>query len=159
VILDAKTALRLQFLVRVAGRECEHLALTDRRIFEQPFTVDRARELAVDFDLAEKVEAFVGRFARLQDTLGDKLLPLLLAALGEKTGAAIDNLDIAERFGWIPSTDQWLAMRKLRNQMIHEYIEDPVLLASALSSGHLFVETLSAAAMTMIAEVKRRAWA
>ncbi|WP_256993193.1 hypothetical protein [Methylococcus capsulatus] len=55
-----------------------------RRIFGNLFTVEQAAHLEGDSDLAERVEAFVGRFGRLQDTLGDKLSPLLLAALGEK---------------------------------------------------------------------------
>jgi len=42
-------------------------------------------------ELAEQVEAFVSRFGRLQDNLGDKLLPELLTALGEKTSVVIDH--------------------------------------------------------------------
>ena len=98
----------------------------------------------------------MGRFGRLQDTVGDKLLPLLLAAPGEKTAAAIDNLDRAERLGLIGSADQWMTMRNLRNQMVHEYVEDPVVLISALQSGHSFVPTLIAAADKMIAEIEQR---
>jgi hypothetical protein len=44
--------------------------------------------------------------------VGDKLLPLLLRAIGEKTGAAIDNLDKAEHLGWLES-DAWVTMREL----------------------------------------------
>jgi uncharacterized protein with HEPN domain len=105
------------------------------------------------------VEAFVGRFGRLQDTVGDKLLPLLLAALGEKSSAAIDNLDRAERLGLLKSADEWMTMRNLRNQMIHEYVEDPTVLSSALQTGHAFVPALIATANTMITEIERRGWA
>ena len=82
---------RLRFLARVAVREATHLQRTDARLFAQPFSTTRARLLETDFDLAERVEAFVSRFSRLQHTLGDKLLPLLLRALGETPAAAIDN--------------------------------------------------------------------
>lgn len=82
------------------------------------------------------MEAFVGRFGRLQDTVGDKLLPLLITALGEKASAAIDNLDRAERLGLLRSADELMAMRNLRNQMVHEYVEDPEVLISALRAGH-----------------------
>ena len=109
--------------------------------------------------MAERVEAFVGRFGRLQDTVGDKLLPLLLAAMGEKPAAVIDNLDRAERLGLLQSADTWMTMRNLRNQMIHEYVEDPVVLASALQTGHTFVAGLIATANNMIAEAERRGWA
>lgn len=98
----------------------------------------------------------MGRFGRLQDTIGDKLLPALLGALGETPGPAVDNLDRAERWGWIPSADDWLAIRKLRNQMVHEYIEDPEVLADALQRGHEFVPTLGQVAQTMQKEIKKR---
>ena len=134
--IEEKNILRLQFLARVVRKECKHLSTTDQRLFGGSFTVEQAARLEEDPDLAERVEAFVGRFGRLQDTLGDKLLPLLLAALGERLSAAIDNLDRAERLGLLKSADEWLVMRKLRNQMVHEYVEDPVVLSNALQTGH-----------------------
>jgi hypothetical protein len=73
---------------------------------------------------------------------GDKLLPVLLGALGEKTGAVIDNLDRAESLGVSPSAEQWLEMPKLRNQMAHDYVEAPVLLADALQTAHEYVSVL-----------------
>lgn len=98
-------------------------------------------------------EAFVGRFGRLQDTVGDKLLPLLLAALGEKPIAAIDNLDRAERLELLKSADEWMTMRNLRNQMVHEYVDDSVVLRSALQTGHAFVPALIDSTNKMIAEI------
>ncbi|MEQ1591134.1 MAG: hypothetical protein ABL892_01980 [Thiobacillaceae bacterium] len=157
--IEPAIALRLQFLIRVVRKECLHLAATDLRLFENTFTLAQAKQLETNPDLAERVEAFVGRFGRLQDTLGDKLLPLLLTALGEKPAAVIDNLDRAERLGLIGSTDEWMTIRNLRNQMVHEYVEDPVVLTSALQSGHAFTSTLIAAADTMIAKAEQRGWA
>jgi len=157
--VEPKIALRLQFLTRVVRKECKHLTTTDQRLFASSFTLEQATRLEENPDLAERVEAFVGRFGRLQDTVGDKLLPSLLAALGEKSSAAIDNLDQAERLGLLKSADEWMAMRSLRNQMVHEYVEDPVVLASALQTGHGFVPTLIATANKMTAEIERRGWA
>jgi len=157
--LEPGIALRLKFLARVVRKECQHLTTTDHRLFGTPFTLEQAGRLESDVDLAEQVEAFVGRFGRLQDTVGDKLLPLLLDALGEKTSAVIDNLDRAERLGLIKSADEWMTIRNLRNQMVHEYVEDPVVLISALQTGHAFVPALISAANKMIAEIERRGWA
>ena len=156
MIVDPKLAFRLQFLLRVIGKECKHLVTTDHRLFGGSFTLEQATGLEENSDLAERVEAFVGRFGRLQDTLGDKLLPLLLAALGEKPSAVIDNLDRAERLWLINSSDEWLAMRNLRNQMVHEYVEDPVVLYSALQAGHVFVQVLVASANKMTDEIERK---
>ena len=149
---------KLAFLARVVGKASVHLRSTDARLFAAPFTLEHAARLESDPDLAERVEAFVGRFGRLQDTLGDKFLPALLAALGEPTGPFVDNLDRAERLNWVSSADDWLAMRQLGNQMIHEYIEDPVVLTSALNAGHSFVPSLLAVSDRLIGEVDRR-WA
>ena len=154
--MEPKLSQRLIFLIRVIRKESRHLLSTDQRLFAEPFTRERAARLDSDSELAERVEAFVGRFGRLQDTLGDKLLPLYLVALGETSGAAIDNLDRAERLGFVASADEWVTMRKLRNQMIHEYIEDLTVLSSALQTGHEFVSTLVATADTLIGEVERR---
>ena len=157
--LEPGIALRLKFLARVVRKECQHLTTTDQRLFGKSFTLEQAARLESDHDLAERVEAFVGRFGRLQDTVGDKLLPLLLDALGEKTSAVIDNLDRAERLGLIKSADEWITIRNLRNQMVHEYVEDPVVLTNALQTGHAFVPALIAAANKMIADIERRGWA
>lgn len=157
--LEPKIALRLQFLSRLVRKECKHLATTDQRLFGALFTLEQATRLEENPDLAERVEAFVGRFGRLQDTVGDKLLPLLLAALGENPSAAVDNLDRAERLGLLKSVDEWMTMRSLRNQMIHEYVEDPAVLSSALQTGHAFVPALIATGSKMVAEIERRGWA
>lgn len=156
--IEPKLLLRLQFLTRVIRKESQHLVITDQRLFCGNATIADFSKIDTDIDLSERVEAFVGRFCRLQDTLGDKLLPSLLTAFGEKAASVIDNLDRAERLSLIASADEWLAMRNLRNQMVHEYVEDKVVLESALRSGHLFVPTLVATANTMIGEIERRGW-
>lgn len=154
----SKLLERLRFLVRVVRRQCEHVRLTDQRLFVHPFTAERVRKMDANIAEAEQVEAFVARFSRLQDTLGDKLLPCYLEALGERPGAVLDNLDRAERLDLIPSADRWFAIRNLCNQMIHEYIEDPLVLADALQKGHEFLPTLLEAAATVIAAIQEREW-
>ena len=143
---------RLAFLCRITQKEISHLQDTDRRLFADLFTIEAAQRIETDPILAERLDAFVSRFGRLQDNLGDKFLPQLLSAMAEKPGAAIDNLDRAERLGWIESAEAWLEIRRLRNQMVHEYIEDLTLLTSALQTGHNHVSTLVAAGQKMMAQ-------
>lgn len=155
---DPEHLNRLRFLLRVVQRERKQLQNTDRRVFDEPFTVARARQLDTDVELSERIEAFASRFSRLQDTVGDKLIPVLLRMLGESPGAAIDNFDRAERLGWLASADEWMSTRLLRNQMIHEYIEDPAILASALQAAHERVPMLVATTLALEAEVENRGW-
>lgn len=154
MIADQRAAERLNYLLRVVAREVDHLLATDRRLFGEPFTASRARRLNDDEALAERVEAFVSRFGRLQDTLGDKVLPAWLSAHGERVSTFIDNLDRAERLGLIDDAQAWLDMRRLRNLMVHDYIDDPLLLASALQAGHQFVPKLVA----MASRLKAPSW-
>lgn len=140
---------RLAFLRDIVALEVEHLQQTDQRLFQEPMDADRVRRLRHDIDLAERVDAFVARFGRLQDTVADKLLPALLQAKAESVGPALDNLNKAERFGWLASVDEWLVVRKLRNRMIHEYVKDPAELAQALQAAHDFVPLLVHTAQRM----------
>lgn len=150
MIADARAAARLERLARLVARELHHLRATDRRLFAEPFTAERAAKLAADEELGERVEAFAARFGRLQDTLGDKVLPAWLAARGERPGAFADNLDRAERLGLIDSAQAWLDMRRLRNQMVHEYVEDPAVFASAVNAAHGFVPVLAETAQRLL---------
>ena len=140
---------RLRFLAETVLAEAALLMSTDARLFSAPMTPDRAESLRADQDLAERVDAFVARFGRLQDTLGDKLLPRLLEWLAEPVGPAIDNLARAERLDLIRSGEEWIEARQLRNFMIHEYVRDSATLASALQRGHGAVKLLTQAAVAM----------
>lgn len=157
-MLGTDPKARLQFLARVVKGEEANLSKTDRRLFARPLTAEVAASLKQDDQLAERVDAFVARFSRLQDTLGDKLLPALLVALGENRLTLVDRLDQAEKLGWIDSSEEWMAIRQLRNQMIHECIEDPATLASALQTGHDYVQQLSLTTQKMTQELKTRGW-
>lgn len=134
--------LRLQFLVRVIGKESRYLQQTSNRLFRQPIHSEFLSRLDSDIELSEQLDAFASRFGRLQDNVGDKLLPAVLTALGEKTGPVLDNLNKAEKYGWLQSAENWLLARQLRNKMVHEYIEDPAILAEALNNAHSFIPLL-----------------
>ena len=66
---------RLAFLLETVTLEAQHLQFTDQALCAQAFTTDRAASLRADPQLAERLDAFSARIARLQDTAGDKLLP------------------------------------------------------------------------------------
>lgn len=148
---------RVGFLCRVVAKEADHLLQTDGLLFPvgslEPSVVARLDQQAA---LAERVDAFVARFGRLQDTLGDKLLPALLQTLDGSSGPLIDNLNRAARLGWISDPTPWLAVRRLRNQMVHEYVEDPTVLADALNTAHEAVPMLVDAARRWGEEWRRR---
>lgn len=139
--------LRLSSLLEVVRREANWLRRAERRLFAYPLDKAWFNDLEQDDAAAETLEAFVSRFARLQD-LGDKLIPAGLRALAERTGSALDNLNRAEKLGWLWSTQDWLAARTLRNRMIHEYQPTAEELIQALHGARQliphFIETYNA---------------
>ncbi len=154
----ARERRRLRRLVRVVEREARHLARTAARLFREDLGPGRLARLDTEEELAERIDAFVARFGRLQDTLGARLLPALLRALGEPVGPLLDDLDRAERFGWIESVDRWMEARALRDRLVHDHVEDPARLADALARARERVPMLLAAAGRMREEPARRGW-
>lgn len=138
-----KDRLRLAFLLEIAELEALHLQGTCDRLFAEAFTPVRASTLRTDDLLAERLDAFAARFARLQDTAGDKLLPALLNCVGEPVGSVLDNLDRAAKLGLLAvPAETWLVARALRNRMVHEYIRNPQALAEAVQAAHEAVPML-----------------
>ncbi len=148
--------VRLTYLCEVVALEARYLLQTDARLFTQAMDESRAATFSEDPDLAERVDAFAARFGRLQDTVGDKLLPALLKQSAEPLGSVLDNLIRAERLGWLDSADDWIEARRLRNEMIHEYVRSAARLAAGLRAAHDRVPMLVACAAALRAYADAR---
>jgi hypothetical protein len=105
-------------------KEAEHLRYSQSTLFALPIDLIWVQSLENRPALAEKVEAFVSRFGRLQDHLGDKLLPRFAALKGESSKTLLDALAVAEKTELLVSADAFIAARKLRNALVHEYMRD-----------------------------------
>jgi len=147
---------RLLFLADVVQAEAKHLLATDAALFAKSITTQDLNNIGDNLALTERIDAFAARFGRLQDTLGDKLMPALFNFLLEKVGPVIDNLNRAEKLGWLESAQAWQDIRGMRNRLIHEYIVDMQVLAEALNDAHVAVPLLVQAMHNMVREVKAR---
>jgi hypothetical protein len=126
----------------LARKEAAHLQYTHRTLFAQPIDAAWVQQLATRDDLAEKIDAFVGRFGRLQDHLGEKLIPRFAALLGEAPKSMLDVLVYAEKMQWLESAEVFIGARKLRNLLVHEYMSDTQLFLQALWSARDAAEML-----------------
>lgn len=134
-----------QRILRLCRKEAAGLERVAARLFATPVTAALLATLDTDEDLSERVDAFAARFGRLQDAISDKLLPAYFALAGEPLRPVVEMLDRAERLGLIASADAFLAARKLRNRLVHEYVEDRSELAANLGAVHAFVPQLRSA--------------
>jgi len=129
--------------LHVSDKERKHLDAVHRRLFPQgELSLDWLNNTLQTPEGIDRLESFNGKFSRLQDTIMDKLLPRLLIAVGELSGSAIDNLNKAAKLGLPVDTDQWIAMRRLRNLLVHEYLDDPADMLDALQSAREFTQQL-----------------
>ncbi len=137
----------------LAEKEVKHLAYTHRTLFAQPIDLQWVQALAKHEDLAEKIDAFVSRFGRLQDHIGEKLIPRFVALLGSEPKSLLDNLAYAEKTGWLDSAEAFISARKLRNLLVREY----------MAEAELFLESLQAAdeathmLVNVVARIKQQA--
>ncbi|MGL6041131.1 MAG: hypothetical protein ACRC01_08015, partial [Deefgea sp.] len=73
---------------------------------------------------------------KLQDTLGEKILPGLLEVAQEPISPSAmfgEKLQRLERLNILPSADQWRSLRDVRNSVAHEYPDHPEVAELAIS--------------------------
>lgn len=130
----------------LARKEAEHLRYSQTTLFAMPLDLAWVQALGKQPALAEKVEAFASRFARLQDHLGEKLLPRYAALVGEPTRTLLDTLAFAERAQVLSDAQAFIAARRLRNALVHEYMHDAGVFLDSLwaarSACELFFGTI-----------------
>ena len=141
--------------IELAHKEAQHLRYSQSTLFGLSIDLKWVEDLGNQPVLAEKVEVFVSRFGRLQDHLGEKLLPRYATLVGETVKTQIDTLAFAERAGVLASADAFIAARRLRNALVHEYMQDAQLFLESLLAANptceLFYNTIAA----VEAELKR----
>ena len=69
------------------------------------------------------LDQFIFRFSKLQDMMGSRLFPSILELLAEPVTekAFIDILNRLEKLEIIESALHWIELRKVRNDIAHEY--------------------------------------
>ena len=137
----------------LAEKEVAHLTYTSRTLFAQKIDLQWVQALPTREDLAEKIDAFVGRFGRLQDHIGEKLIPRFAALLGSAPKSLLDNLAYAEKAGWIDSAEEFVGARKLRNLLVHEYMTEAELFLEALQAADAATNML----IDVVTKIKQQA--
>lgn len=150
-------ATRFDHLRRVVIKECQYLAYTAAGLKQADPQFHWLDEIEENSDLTERLDAFVSRFCRLQDTLGDKLLPTYLRMQLEPIGTVLDNLNRAEKLGLIASVADWIEARNLRNSLVHEYTEDMDLLRQSILRALELVPMLEAVTKKLSGESGQKA--
>ena len=98
-----------------------------------PLTVDSYKTL--NDEQIESLDQFLFRFSKLQDAIDQRLFSGVLEILEEpvKDTSFLDRLNRLEQLRIIDSKEQWLNLRNMRNNLAHEYEDDPKGMSEALN--------------------------
>jgi len=92
-------------------------------------------QLERDRLLLRLADQILFRFTKLQDALGERLVPATLQQLTEsfEDWPMRDRLERLEKLGYL-AVDDWLRWRELRNHLAHEYPDQPELRFAVLKA-------------------------
>ena len=135
---------RMEKLITECDKHLQRMsyAYTKMTLF-MPLDISRYQQLSDDE--VEHIDQFLYRFSKLQDAMGEKLFVLMLEFLHEenpKSKPFIDTLNRLEQIGLIEDKNIWLELRKLRNNMAHQYEDEPKQASEALNAIYAVKPTL-----------------
>lgn len=138
-------ALRLLDAWRQCERHLHHLNHSVAAITPS-LPVSAISVSAMDDEAVQDWDQFVLRFTKLQDAMGTRLYPALLAYLQEpyEGRPMLDKLHRLEKLAFIVSVDEWHNLRAIRNHFSHDYPEDDALKAAYLNEAVSAVPMLKA---------------
>jgi len=143
--------LRMEKLITECDKHVQRMsyAYTKMALF-MPLDISRYQQLSDDE--VEHIDQFLFRFAKLQDAMGEKLFILMLEFLEEdnpKSKPFIDTLNRLEQLGLLEDKNTWLELRKIRNNIAHQYEDDPKQASEALNTIYSVKPTLESIFQTI----------
>lgn len=100
----------------------------------------------LDDEAVQDWDQFILRFTKLQDAMGARLFPAVLAYLQEpyEDRPMLDKLHRLEKLGYVASVEEWHGLRAIRNRFAHDYPQDDALKAAYLNEATAAVPVLQA---------------
>jgi hypothetical protein len=81
----------------------------------------------ISFETEESLDALSSKFSRVSDIYTQKVIKTLLFLLREDAPTFLDRMNLCEKLGIIPSAEELIAIRDLRNIIAHEYLSENLL--------------------------------
>ncbi len=121
-MLDENNSDKLKKILNLLAINFERLDYAySRTEFILPFNASIIQNL--EAEQISFIDQYIFRFSKIQDIMGEKLFRMILEAVEEETEsfAFIDILNKLEQLAVFPDKTEWLYLRKLRNEVSHEY--------------------------------------
>lgn len=104
-------------------------------------------EPPISFEIEESFDALTSKFSRVSDIFTQKVLKSFLILLREEAPTFLDRMNLCEKLGIIPSADDLIAIRDLRNLIAHEYLTENLheVYMECIRLSHLLLQAIEAA--------------
>lgn len=102
-------------------KHAQKIMIAKQQLMEvMPLTL--AQYLVLDNVALSFIDQLIYRFSKLQDSMGEKIFPMILLVAGEevKRKTFIDMLNRLEELGVVERV-LWLSLREIRNEIAHDY--------------------------------------
>ena len=117
--------------------ECSlHAGVLDEGLDDAKAWIPLSPRVTIEKEMLRILDQIAYRFAKLQDSMGEKLLPLILELAQEtlpENATFAEKLNRLERIGVLPAAEEWKKFRIVRNAVAHDYPDDPEMRASAIN--------------------------
>jgi hypothetical protein len=138
------TAFKMEILLGECRKHIQRLKSASKKMsLFMPMDAKKYENLTDDE--VEHIDQFLFRFAKLQDTIGEKLFGELLIFLQEeniKNRPFLDILNRLEQLEILSNKDVWIELRKIRNDISHHYEDDSQEMAFGINSIYLKMDVL-----------------
>jgi uncharacterized protein YutE (UPF0331/DUF86 family) len=91
----------------------------------------------------EPYDALTDRFIRVVESALRFFRSIELREFGIPADSTREMLDRMEKLGWVSSADLWMAMRSIRNKIVHDYLPEQVAQMFAQIAGPFAAELSS----------------
>ena len=132
VILDNKT-LKIQKYIHECQKHKLRIEKSSAKV-KEIFPLSASKYEKLNDDEVEAIDQYLFRFAKLQDTLGQKLFKMVASEYVEDITLMpfLDILNLLEKVE-ILEVANWKRLRDIRNNISHQYDDDPQEMAEALN--------------------------
>jgi len=106
-----------------------------------------------DKEKIKTIDAFIFRFIKLQDFMGDKLFKEILKSTADYKDnmSLMDCLDKLEKLEIIDSAEKWIKYRTVRHKLTHEYSSNQGDMIAGISLALIYFEEID----MMLVKIRR----
>lgn len=129
-----KTELRLKAILKQCDKHIGRINSAYKKISSY-LPLDENKYKNLNDDEIEHIDQFLYRFTKLQDAMGERLFKAVLDTTGEATYKMtfIDIFNKLEQLEIIEDFEKWQELREIRNELAHEYEDEPAENAERLN--------------------------